>query len=109
MARQENNMIWSYPWIDGINSIILPSIKDGNLDIFLDINKSVDKIENSLKNEKKLYEMYFNGFYNARKYFYKNYIESYICYNILRKLNIGKQKKDEKNKEFIINQSSFRF
>jgi hypothetical protein len=114
MARQENNMIWVYPWIDRINSIILPSIEDGNFNNTLNIEKSLKKLEISLNNDN-LYSVYVDCVLNSRKYFYKNYM-NYICDNILYKLNIKKKKKiynfilkkDIKDQEALINQTCFR-
>lgn len=70
MALQENNLEWSYPWIDGINSISLPNRETGTL---IDEHKAYDRIMHYLNKPHQLYGMYVHGINNWKKYEVNNY------------------------------------
>ena len=66
MVCKNDNLAWSYPFIDGVNCI--------KWDNYLSLNQT---IEIALKNEN-LYEIYLEGMETADKYRRDNYINNYI-------------------------------
>ena len=71
MARMEFGVQYTYPWIDGENCIILPTIKpDG---VLLDCEAAFHKLTEALSRPD-LYRLYRNGMFNWRNYCWKNYL-----------------------------------
>lgn len=75
MAFQENNLEWSYPWDDGINSIELPNREEG---VLIDEYKSYEKIMQYLNSPHQLYSMYLEGIHNWKNYEINKYSSDYI-------------------------------
>lgn len=83
MARQENNIDWAYPWIDGENSIMLPNRSDN---VLIDENKSYEKIMEWLDKPKELYDVYLNGISTWKNYEVNKYSSEYVLKTIKSKL-----------------------
>jgi hypothetical protein len=79
MAIQENDLEWSYPWIDGYNSINLPNRTEGTL---IDEYLSYHAIMDYLDRPKELYAMYLNGIDNWNNYEVNKYSRDYILKEI---------------------------
>jgi len=91
MAMQDTNLVWTYPWIDGKNCIILPVLeKKENANIWsncmIDEAASVQKIKMYLKQPDKLYAIYLEGIKSALNYQIVNYIPKYVAKEILEAL-----------------------
>jgi hypothetical protein len=79
MAFQENGLDWTYPWIDGINSISLPNKKNSTL---VDENKAYERIMHYLNKPEQLYSMYVHGVNNWKNYEVNKYSSDYILKEI---------------------------
>jgi hypothetical protein len=79
MALQENNLEWSYPWIDGESAMELPN-KEGST--LIDEVKSYEKIMNFLDHPHHLYGMYINGISNWKNYEVNKYSNDYILMEV---------------------------
>jgi len=79
MAMQETNLVWSYPWKDGENCIVLPVVGKQRK---IDEVEAVKKINGYLKQPEKLYSIYLKGTENFRNYRIDNYIPNYITKEI---------------------------
>lgn len=66
MVLQEDDLLWSYDWVDGVNCIKIP--KGGN---------AIEVIEKALQRND-LYEIYLEGVKTCQKYMLDNYVENYI-------------------------------
>jgi hypothetical protein len=79
MALQENNLQWSTPWIDGLNSIILPN-RENN--VLIDESRSYEKIMSFLNKPEQLYGMYLDGINSWKNYEVNRYSVEYILKEI---------------------------
>ena len=79
MARQENNLEWTYPWIDGFNAIELPNKQES---VFIDEERSYQRIARYLERPEQLYSMYLQGINNWKNYSADNYSNNYILKEI---------------------------
>jgi hypothetical protein len=79
MAIQENNLEWSYPWINGANCIELPNRQYSFL---IDENKSYGRLMHYLESPKYLYGMYLQGIDNWKNYDLNNYASDYVLKEI---------------------------
>ncbi len=78
MLMEDDNLAWSYEWVNGLNCIKFPSSID--LDEIRGLKnqwKIIEAIEAALENPN-LYDIYLNGVANCEKYRLDNYIKSYI-------------------------------
>lgn len=66
MVMQEDDLVWSYDWIDGVNCIKIP--KNGN---------AIETIEQALQRDD-LYDIYVEGVKTCEKYMLNNYVKNYI-------------------------------
>jgi hypothetical protein len=71
MARMDYGVQHTFPWIDGENCIILPTVKPDN--VLLDCEASFQKLMQALK-QSDLYQVYQNGMATWRNYWWKNYL-----------------------------------
>lgn len=75
MARQQNPLLWSVPWIDGQNCIELPMMPGEPI---LDSYGCMSKLDYWLSHPKELYEVYLAGRQTNEHYRKHNYIGNYI-------------------------------
>lgn len=81
MAIQENGLEWTYPWIDGINSINLPNKENSTL---VDESKAYERIMHYLNKPDQLYGMYVHGVNNCKNYESNKYSNDYILKEITK-------------------------
>lgn len=81
MALQENGLEWTYPWIDGINSINLPNKEDSTL---VDETKAYERIMHYLNRPDQLYAMYVHGINNWKSYEVNKYSSEYILKEVTK-------------------------
>lgn len=79
MALQENELKWSYPWIDEVNSIELPNEDEEPL---INEDRSYSRIMYYLGKPESLYKIYLQGINNWKNYEVNNYSNDYVLKEI---------------------------
>lgn len=80
VKQDPTKLIFTYPWIDGVNCICVPTLNNSNL---VDVDSAV-KILLTYRHEKQnlLYDLYLNSLETNSKYSPKNYVPNHVIKNI---------------------------